>query len=135
MPAGNIVRLDLLRHGCCGVARGMGNLMRDICVDLNTVCSLHQRAEGEAEVMLRGSHLMVVLVAGQTHFEHGRDHFAADVDGAVDGCDGEIADLGARTVGKVAAVIAASGVGLELVIFVSGARCNLAMLKSSGGGN
>ena len=58
-----------------------------------------------------GGDLMVVLVARQAHLEHGRDHLATDVDGAVDRSDGEVAALGARPVGEVAALIFAAGVG------------------------
>ena len=80
-------------------------MWHDILVDLHAVGGLDQRAEGQAELVLRGGDLVVVLVAGQAHFEHGRDHLAADVDGAVDRRDREIAALGARTVAEVAALI------------------------------
>src|SRR3546814_17837404 len=53
---------------------------------------------------------MVMLVAGQAHFEHGGNHLAAQVDAAVDGGDGEIAALGTRTVRHVAAFIIATAV-------------------------
>ena len=55
--------------------------------------------------MLRGGDLVVVLVAGQAHFEHGRDHLATDIDGAVHRRDGEVTALGARAVAHIAAFI------------------------------
>jgi hypothetical protein len=64
--------------------------------------AVDQRAEGQAEFVLGGGHFVVMLVAGQAHFEHGRDHFAAHVDAAVDRGDREVAALGARTVAQVA---------------------------------
>ena len=64
--------------------------------------------------MLRGGDFVVMLVAGQAHFEHRRDHLGADVDAAVDRRDREIAALGARTVAEVAAFIFLAGVGRQL---------------------
>ena len=66
--------------------------------------------------MLGGGDLMMVLVAGQAHFQHGRDHLGADVAGAVDRCDREIAALGARPVGEVAAFIFAARIARQLDI-------------------
>ncbi len=88
--------------------------MDDIFVDLHPVGGLDQRAVGQAELVLRGGDLVMVLVHRQAHFEHGRDHLAADVHRAVDRGDGEIAALGAGPVRKVAAVIFAAGVGRQL---------------------
>ena len=51
---------------------------------------------------------MVMLVAGQTHVDHGADHLGADVDAAVDRSDREIAALGARTVAEIAALFGAT---------------------------
>ncbi len=67
----------------------MGDLMHDILVDLHAVGGLGQRAEGQAQLVLRGGDLMVVLVAGQAHFEHGGDHLAADVDRRSTGATGK----------------------------------------------
>jgi hypothetical protein len=88
--------------------------MHDIFVDLHTVGGLHQRAEGEAQLVLGRGDFVVMLVAGQAHFEHGRNHLAADVGARIDRRDGEIAALGARTVAEVAAFIFATGVGRQL---------------------
>src|SRR3546814_14393294 len=63
--------------------------------------------------MLRGGHFMVVLVAGQAHFEHGRYHLAAVVHAAVDRRDREIAALGAGAMTKIAAFIGLAGVGRQ----------------------
>src|SRR3546814_12406449 len=88
----------------------MGDLVHDIFVDLHAVGSRHQRAELQTQLVLGGGDFMVMLVAGQAHFEHGGNHPAAQVDAAVDGGDGEIAALGTRTVRHVAAFIIATAV-------------------------
>ena len=92
----------------------MGDHVDDIFVDLHPVGGLDQRAVGQAELVLGGGDLVMVLVHRQAHLEHGRDHLAADVHRAVDRGDGEIAALGARPVAEVAAVIFAAGVGRQL---------------------
>jgi hypothetical protein len=63
--------------------------VHDIFVDLHAVGGLHQRAEGQAQFVLGGGDFVVVLVAGQAHFEHGRNHFAADVDALSTGATGK----------------------------------------------
>jgi hypothetical protein len=111
-----VIFLDRLGHEGGRLAIGMRDLMHDVLVDLHAVGGLRQRAEGQAQLVLRGCDLVVMLVAGQAHFEHRRDHLAADVDRRVDRRDGEIAALGARTVAEVAAFILAAGVGRQLDI-------------------
>ena len=114
---------DRLGHEGRGLAVGLGDHVHDIFVDLHAVGGLDQAAVGQAELMLGGGDFMVMLVAGQAHFEHRRDHLAADVAGAVDRSDGEIAALGARAVGEVAAFIFAAGVGRQLdVVDAEGRR-------------
>src|SRR3546814_9143698 len=86
----------------------------DVCISVwsSDVCSsdlFGQRAEGQAKLVLCGGDFMVMLVARQSHFEHRRNHFGADVDGAVDRRNGEVTALGARPVREVAALIAESG--------------------------
>jgi hypothetical protein len=66
--------------------------------------------------MLRGGDLVVMLVHGQAHFEHRRDHLAADVHRAVDRRNREISALGARPVAEVTNVIFAARVGRQLDI-------------------
>ena len=83
----------------------MGDHVHDIFVDLHPVGGLDEAAVGEAELVLGGGDLVMVLVHRQAHFEHRRDHLAADIHRAVDRRDGEIAALGARPVGEVAAFI------------------------------
>jgi hypothetical protein len=90
--------------------------VHDILVDLHAVGGFGERAEGQAKLVLRGRDFVVMLVAGQAHFEHRRDHLGAHVDGAVDRRDGEITALGARTVREIAALIAAAGVRRQLDI-------------------
>ena len=100
--------------------------MHDVFVDLHAVGGLDQAAVGEAELVLRGGDLVMVLVHRQAHLEHGRDHLAADVHCAVDRRDGEIAALGAGTVREVAALIFAAGVGrqLDVVDAIASWRCS-----------
>ena len=111
-----IIFLDRLRHEGCGFAIGMGNLMHDIFVDLHTVGGLRQCAEGQAKLMLCGCHFMVVLVAGQAHFEHGRNHLATDVHAAVDRRNGEVTTLGAWAVAHIAGFIFRAAVGRQFDI-------------------
>ena len=94
----------------------MGDHVDDIFVDLHPVGGLDQAAVGEAELVLGGGDLVVVLVHRQPHLDHRRDHLAADIHGAVDRRDREIAALGARPVAHVAAVIVAAAVGRQLDI-------------------
>ncbi len=79
--------------------------MDDIFVDLHAVSGLDQFAIGQPEFVLGGGDFMVMLVAWQAHFEHGRNHLGADVAGAVDRGDGKIATLGARPMAEIAAFI------------------------------
>ncbi len=83
----------------------MGDHVDDVFVDLHAVGGLDQPAVGEAELVLGGRDLVMVLVHRQAHLEHRRDHLAADVHCAVDRRDREVAALGARAVGEVAAFI------------------------------
>ena len=96
---------DRLGHEGRGLAVGVGDHVDDIFVDLHAVGGLDQRAVGQAELVLRGGDLVMVLVHRQAHLDHRRDHLAADVHGAVDRRDREIAALGARPVGEIAAFI------------------------------
>jgi hypothetical protein len=75
---------------------------------------LRQRAVGQAELVLTGGDLVMMLVHRQAHLDHGRDHLAADVDSTVDRRDREIAALGARPVAEIADVIFAAGIGRQL---------------------
>ena len=74
---------------------------------------------------------MVVLVAGQAHLEHGRDHLAADVDGGVDRRNGEVAALGTRAVAHVAVVIFLCGVGRQFDIVDREARTGIAVFEAN----
>ena len=92
----------------------MGNLVHDIFVDLHTIRGLRQRAKCQAKLMLGRSHFMVMLVARQAHFQHGRNHLATNVHGAVDRCNGEVATLGTWAVAHVAAFIFCAAIGRQL---------------------
>ena len=76
-----IIFLDRLWHERRGFAVRMRHLMDDIFVDLHPVSRCRQRTVGQAKLMLRGGNFMVMLVAGQAEFEHGRHHFGADING------------------------------------------------------
>ena len=67
----------------------MGDHVHDVLVDLHAVGGFDQRAEGQAEFVLRGGDFVVVLVAGQAHLDHRRDHLAADVDALSTGATGK----------------------------------------------
>ena len=67
--------------------------------------SVHHRAELDAELVLGGGHLVVVLLDDHAHLGHHREHLGADVLGAVDRRHGEVAALGARTVAEVAHLV------------------------------
>ena len=112
--AAAVILGDRLGHEGRGLAVGMGDHVHDIFVDLHAVGGLDQAAIGQAELVLRSGDFVMVLVHRQAHLEHGRDHLAADVHRAVDRSDGEIAALGARAVGEVAAFIFAHRVGRQL---------------------
>ena len=88
--------------------------MDDIFVDLHPVGGLDEGAVGEAELVLGGGDLVMMLVHRQAHLDHRRDHLAPDVHRAVDRSDREIAALGARPVGEVADLIFAAGIGRKL---------------------
>ncbi len=124
-----VIGLDRLGHEGCGLAIGVGNLMHDIFVDLHPVGGLHQRAEGQSQFMLRCGDFVVVFVTRKAHFEHRGDHFAADIDGAVDRRDREITTLGARAVAHVAAVIFLRSVARQFDIVDRKARSGIAIFK------
>ena len=113
MHAAAVILGNRLGHEGRGLAVGMGDHVDDIFVDLHPVGGLDQAAVGQAQLMLRGGDLVMVLVHRQAHLDHRRDHLAADVHCAVDRRDREVAALGARAVALVAAVIFAAGVGRQ----------------------
>ena len=127
--AGPVVVLDRLGHEGRGLAVDMGDLLHDILVDLQIVGGFDERSEGHAQLVLSGGDFVVMLVAGQAHLDHGRDHFAADIDCAVDRGHGEIPALGARTVRQIAALIFLAGVGRQLDVVDGIARTGIAILE------
>ena len=92
----------------------MSDHVHDIFVDLHAVGRFGKRAEGQAQFVLGGRDFMVVLVARQAHFKHGRNHLAANVLSRIDRSHGEIAALGARAVAHIAALIAGARVRRQL---------------------
>jgi hypothetical protein len=109
-----VVRLDRLGHEGRGLAIGVGDHVDDIFVDLHSVGGLGQSAVGEAELVLGGGDLVMMLVHGKAHLDHRRDHLAPDVHRAVDRRDREIAALGARAVAEIADLIFAARIGRQL---------------------
>ena len=53
--------------------------MDHIFVDLHVVAAFRQRAELEAELVLRARHFVVMLLRLDAHFAHDGEHFGADV--------------------------------------------------------
>ncbi|EAT07975.1 hypothetical protein SKA58_08424 [Sphingomonas sp. SKA58] len=111
--AAAIVLRDRLGHEGRRLAIGLRHHLHDVLVDLHAVGGLDQRTERQAQLVLRGGDFVVVLIAGQAHFQHGADHFGADVGARIDRRDGEITTLGARTVAQIAAFIFLAGVGRQ----------------------
>ena len=103
--------------------------MYNILVDLHAVGGLHQCAERQAQFVLRRGDFVVMLVAGQAHVEHRADHFATDIDQAIDRRDREIAALGARTMAQVAGFIRAVGVGRQFDIVDAKAVAVIAVVE------
>ena len=114
--AGPVVGRDRLGHERGRLAIAVRHLMDDIFVDLHLVRRGHQRGKGKAQLMLRGAHLMMVLVHLEAHFHHRGDHLAANVDGAVHRRNGEVAALGARAVPHIADIIFPARIGRQFDI-------------------
>ena len=79
--------------------------MDDVLVDLHVVGHADHRAELDAELVLGGGDLVVVLLDDDAHLGHHREHLGAHVLGAVDRRHREVAALGARTVAEVAGLV------------------------------
>ena len=114
--AAAVVVLDRLGHESRSLAIGMGYLVHDVLVHLHAIGRFDQLAERQAQFVLGAGHFVVVLVARQAHFQHGGNHFGAQINGAVHRGAGEITTLGARTVGHVALLILAAAVGRQFDI-------------------
>ena len=85
--------------------------MHDVLIDLHGVAHAGQRAELHAKLVLSGSHLVVVLLGGDAHGCHRGEHLGADVLGAIDRGNREVAALGARTMAEVAHLVLGRHVG------------------------
>jgi hypothetical protein len=64
-----------------------------------------ERLKLDAELMLGGGYLMVMLFHRHTHLRHVHQHVGAQVLGGVDRRHGEIAALGSHAVAEVAALV------------------------------
>ena len=109
-----VVAEDRLGHEAGRLAVGLGDHVGDVLIDLHVVGHGDHGAELDAELVLRGGHLVVVLLDGDAHLGHHRDHLRADVLAAIDRRHGEVAALGARTVAEVAHLVFGAGVGGQL---------------------
>ena len=125
-----VIFLDWLGHKRCCLAICMCHLMHDIFVNLHAVSGFCQRAKGQTKLMLSRGNLMVVLVARQTHFQHGRNHLATDIHRAINRCYGEVAALGTWAMPHVAAFIFRTAVGgqFDIVNLVIG--CAVAIFET-----
>ena len=128
--AATIIVLDRLGHKGCCLAVSMGDLMDDIFVNLHPVGGLRQFAKGNSQLVLRGGHFMVMLVHWQAHFEHGGDHFGADIHCTVDRTDGEVPALGTRPVAHIAAFIFLAGIGRKFDIVDRITRASIAVFET-----
>jgi hypothetical protein len=99
-----------------------------ILVDLHVVGQRDHRAELDAELVLGGGDLVVMLLDDHAHLGHHRQHLGADVLRAVDRRHREVAALDARTVAEVAHLVVGPRVGrqlgaVQLEAAVVGDRC------------
>ena len=108
-----VIAIDGLRHEGCGLAIGVGNLVDRVLVDLHLVGVAGQRVELDAQLVLRGSHLMVVLFDHDAHLGNHGQHLGTHVLQAVHRRDREIAALDARTVTHVAGLVVGIVVGRQ----------------------
>ena len=109
-----VVAVDGLGHKAHGLAVGLGHVVAHVLVDLHGVGQLHHRPELDAELVLGGGHLVVMLLDDHAHLGHHREHLGADVLGAVDRRHREVAALGARPVAEVAHLVFGAAVGGQL---------------------
>ena len=96
------------------LAVGLRHVVDHVLVDLHVVGQRDHRVELDAELVLGGGHLVVVLLDRHAHLGHHREHLGADVLGAVDRRHREVAALGARTVAEVAHLVVGAAVGGQL---------------------
>ena len=97
-----VVALDRLRHEGRGLAVLVRDLRHHVFVDLHLVGAGDERVEDMAQLVLRGRHLVVVLLDVQAHLRHGREHLGAEIRGAVHGRHRKIPALDRRTVAGIA---------------------------------
>ena len=105
MHTGAVVAEHRLRHEGCRLAVGLGHVVDHIFVDLQSIAGLHQRAELDAQLVLGGAHLMVMLLGDDAHVGHHTQHFRAQVLRGVDRRHREIAALGAGAVTEIAHLV------------------------------
>lgn len=108
-----VVAEDRLRHEGCRFAIGIGDLVHNILVDLHLVGAGDQRVELHAQLVLCGSHFVVMLFNDDAHFGENRQHFGAHVLQAVDRRNREITALDARTVAEVAGLVVGVVIGRQ----------------------
>ena len=110
MHARTIVAEDRLRHEGRGLAIGVRHIVDHIFVDLHLVGHGDQRRELHAELVLGGGHLMVMLLDGDAHLSHHREHLGAHVLCRILRIHREIAAFCAHAVAEIAGLIFPVGI-------------------------
>ncbi len=105
MHAGAVITVDRLRHEGCRFAIGVGHIVDHIFVFLQLIGLFGQAVKDQAQLVLAGGHLVVVLVDLHPQTLHGGQHLGAQVLSFVDGVHREVAALDAGTVAHIAHLI------------------------------
>ncbi|TPV98500.1 MAG: hypothetical protein USCAAHI_02060 [Beijerinckiaceae bacterium] len=105
MHSRTIVAEHRLRHEGRRLAVALRHLVDAIFVNLKVVGHRRQRPELQAELMLRRTHLVVVLFDLGAHLRHGGEHFATHVLRRILRRHRKIAALGAHAMTEVAALV------------------------------
>ena len=108
--AAAVVGKDRLGHERGSFAVLLGNVAHDVLVDHHVVGRGDQLGEFHTELVLRGGHLVVVLLNGNPQGAHGEEHLGPHVLKGVVGGDGEVALLQLDFVGEVSTLLNTIGV-------------------------
>ena len=100
-----VVAVNGLGHEGRGLAVALRHHVDAIFIDLHVVGHGDERAELEAELVLRGGHLVVVLLDDRAHLRHRGQHLAAHVLRRILRRNREIAALGAHPMAEIAAFV------------------------------
>ena len=105
MHSRTIVAEHRLRHEGRRLAVALRHLVDAIFVDLKVIGHRRQRPVLQTELMLRRTHLVVVLFHLGAHLRHGGEHFATHVLRRILRRHREIAALGAHPVTEIASLV------------------------------